>query len=331
MDGNVGIPAVRGEVLPDHEADFAVRVHPFTHEVDVAGDFEVSVHLHPEEAAGVRIGPEVQAGGGNRIGIGRLVIVHDGRRGDGADVPQLLEDRLFGSRLRLPVHPEHPDILERTVVFVGPDLLDGFQHVLPGDHFPENRILAVQMRAAARFLVGLAHFRGKFHLSVRSGVQAGLGTVQLLVRHGRTHHEAELRGAGLPVGIGVVPFPGCVHGPFPVENALVQAELRRDPPVGFAVAQHLAGLRIAGVRVAALDDEIVDHPVEEQAVEVMRVRQFEEVVPVQGRFVVQFEFHGPHGRLHDHHDLLLRLGSAGGQGQGTGKEKGCESFHFHRV
>ena len=183
------------------------------------------------------------------------------------------------------------------------------------------------MRASAHFLIYLTHFGREFHLAAGIGVQPRLGPVQLLVGHRTAHHEAELGGAGLAVGVGVVSLAGGIDRPLPVENAFVQPEFRRDAPIGLPVPQQLAGLRILRIRIAALDDEIVNHPMEQEAVEIMLLRQLDEIVPVQRRFVVQLEFHGSHGRFDDHHDLFLRFRGTTDGGQ-HGRAKTQKQF-FH--
>ena len=92
-----------------------------------------------------------------------------------------------------------------------------------------------------------------------------------------------------------------------VEDAFIQAEFRGHPVVGLAVTQHCPGFRISGIGVTALDYEIVDHPMEKETVEIVFLCQLDEVIPVKGCFVVEFEFHRTHGSLHHHHCFFLRF------------------------
>ena len=86
---------------------------------------------------------------------------------------------------------------------------------------------------------------------------------------------------------------GGGQGPFLVRVS--GQDFRIDGIAGTAFAPFLDPRSIAGVGVAALDHEPVDDPVEQDAVIVVREGQPDEVVPVLGRVLVQFDADGAHG------------------------------------
>ena len=97
------------------------------------------------------------------------------------------------------------------------------------------------------------------------------------------------------------------------------ADFRRD--VDFLpVSQFLARARVAAVARAALYHEFLHHPVEQCPVVLPLPGQADEIVPVSGRVVVQFEFHAARGGLDDNHTFLL-LGRQWRRGKGRQHDK----------
>ena len=63
VDGDIGIGAIGGEILADHESELAVGVDALADEIHVAAELEVALDLHPHDAGGVGVVPKVEAGG----------------------------------------------------------------------------------------------------------------------------------------------------------------------------------------------------------------------------------------------------------------------------
>ena len=78
------------------------------------------------------------------------------------------------------------------------------------------------------------------------------------------------------------------------------ANLGRQRIVGRIVAGRCSGLRVARGGVARLDHETADDAMEKIAVVIAFPDQFEEIVTMEGRLVVQDDADIAHRRLQDH-------------------------------
>ena len=92
------------------------------------------------------------------------------------------------------IRPKDSDVIERTVVFVGGNVLDGIDDFESVNDLAEDRILSVQMRRAAHRLIDFPHFRCELNPAVGAPVEPFLDLVQSCVVKDLAPDNVELHG-----------------------------------------------------------------------------------------------------------------------------------------
>lgn len=136
-------------------------------------------------------------------------------------------------------------------------------------------------------LVDLDHLGCQLHRTLGDGVETLLHLRQdAVIGIHLAPDDIELAGRGATLGVLLVAFAGHGHG-SPTVEYLRQTELRLLGVVEVARAESLSGFGMLAVGVAALDHEVLDDAVEEQRVVDAHLRQFQEVVAVLRRLVIE--------------------------------------------
>lgn len=202
-------------------------------------------------------------------------------------------------------HGSHADVVEGAVVGVAGYGYEAVEHLQSGHDFAEHRVLVIELRGAAFGFVLGAPFGAEF------GAEALFPLVERLVRLRGACHNEKLAAARLPLRVHLIGQAGRRQGAAQVR----ETNFGRNGVARPAAAEYGAGGCGFRVGVAALDHKVGDHAVEQQAVEKALCGQFEEIVAVPGRLVVQPYPDVAHAGADEHGGFLFLAGGEGQQGE----------------
>ena len=195
------------------------------------------------------------------------------------------------------------DVLYGTVAPVGLRLLDHIDDVHTLNDFAEDGVLAVEMGCASLSLIDLLHLLRQFYAAVGSGIETFLGLGKRGAALDASPHDVELGGGRAHFRIDIIAFAGHRHGSATVEE-LRKSELRGKGVVEIARAEGFAWFGMFAVDVAALDHKVLDDAMEEQRVIDVHLGEFQEVVTMDGRLVVEGDADVARSGLKEHLSCL---------------------------